>query len=194
MAHTISVPLDTPLSPRVQEQLEQAVRDVLAGLSQSEIEHVRELPPPRQEPFDLACAPELDCLTVSSPPDEGVVGVDLHFGSEPSGEVPIVPDRITQPVNERPERAVGESPTYLTELGGGYADLSTAVVRTLFAYCDAPERDPELMVLGDEPDLLCTASHESGPVFSIYVRYPEYVAEIYGEGRSDLAWRLGMPF
>ena len=188
------MPLDTSLPPRIQEQFEQAVRDVLTGVSQSEIEHIRELPPPRQESFDLACAPELDCLTVSSPPEERVVGVDLHFGAEPAGEVPVVPDQVTLPVHERPTQTVEDSPTYLAELGGGYADLSTAVVRILFAYCDAPERDPELMVLGDEPDLLCTSTHESGPVFSMYVRYPEYVAEIYGEGRSDLAWRLGMPF
>lgn len=186
--------LDTPVSERFQEQFEQAVRDVLGGLSQAEFECCRELPPPRQEAFDLACAPELSSLSVVAVPTERTLGVTLYFRGVPDGEVPVVPDDGGAPAYGSPARVTGHSPTSLGELGGGYAALSTSIVETVAAYCDAPASSPRTTVVEDEADLLCTSRYGDLITFSLYTAYPEYVEQVYSEGRRELAERYGLPF
>lgn len=189
------MPLDTPVPARFQEQLEQTVRDVLAGISQSEVAVRRELPPPRGEgTLELDCAPELDALTVASVPGERTLDVTLYFGEAPDGAVPVVSGDAGPPVAEDWAQAAGPSPTQLGDLGGGYADLSAAVVETLAAYCDAPAPTVRRAYPEDEADLLCTGWRDDALTFSLRVPYPEHVETVYGEGRRDLARRYGLPF
>lgn len=184
--------LDTAISERFQEQFEQAVRDVLGGISQSESGLSRELPPPRQgdqENFDLACAPELDAVSLLAVPEERLLAVSLYFDGVPGNG-----SAGGEPVPDAPGSAGGDSSLHLSDLGGGYADLSDAIVETLAAYCDAPA-DTRQDAFGEgEADLLCTGRRGSEVVFSLYVSYPAYVEWVYGEGRVDLAREYGLPY
>lgn len=189
------MPLDTPVPERFQEQLEQTVRDVLAGISQSTVAVRRELPPPRaEETLDLACAPELDALTVAAVPGERTLEVTLYFGAVPDGAVPVVPGAADAPVADRWARDSGEPPTHLGDLGGGYADLSAAVVETLAAYCDAPAPTVRRAYPEADADLVCTGWRDDALAFSLRVPYPEHVETVYGDGRRDLARRFGLPY
>jgi hypothetical protein len=185
-------PLSTALPDGLQEQLEQTLRDVLAGLSQSDRENRRELPPPDHDRLDLAAAPELAALSFASPPDEHVVTAALYFDDEPDGAVPVVPAAVSDPAYDLPARVTERSPTYLGELAGGYADLADAVTHTLATYCDAPSYAPHLAFLGGEADLLCTSCYGETITFACHVEYPEHVAEMYG-GPRDVDDERGLP-
>jgi len=69
------------------------------------------------------------------------------------------------------------------------------VLTILSAYCDVPEDERDRRFGGDEPDFLCKMfAGEEFATFGTYVWYPEYVEEIYSEGRQDAAQRFGLPY
>jgi hypothetical protein len=188
-----SSPLDTALPDPRQEQVEQTLRDVLAGLSQTDHESRRELPPPDHDRLELALAPELAALSFASPPDRNMVTAALYFDDEPDGAVPVVPGEISEPAYEFPARVTERSPTLLSELGGGYAEVAEAVTETLATYCDAPSYAPHLAFLGGEADLLCTSCYGEVITFACHVEYSEHVAQVYGEEREGMDDERGLP-
>lgn len=185
--------LDTALPPAVQAQLEEAIRDVIAGLDRTSLEYVRQVPPPGADGLDLDLAPELEFVSVSSLSDQRDVGVHLFFDGEPDGTVPVIPEEVDDPEYRFPHDVGEREPTYLAELGGGYAELSEAIVRTLTAFCDAPECDRDPYFLDDRADFKCTACHEWVFTFTTYVSYPEHVELVYADGDPELARQLGLP-
>lgn len=108
--------------------------------------------------------------------------------------MPVVPDELDDPGYAFPGRTPEARPTALAELGGGYAALSTAIVETLTAYCDAPEHCPEQVFVGEAADLVCTSCYSGLLTFVGYLWYPGYIEDVYSEGHQDLAHRLGLPF
>lgn len=178
------MPLDTSLPEGLQEEVEQKVVDVLAGVSESEHQVERHIPDPRRSgDLQLELAPELSSIAVKSFCDRMLV-VELEF------YLPVAPD-----VELRPQD------TYLSDLGGGYRDLSASLLETLARYCDASEetrRDGEPD--GEAPDseetegFLCTEIFAGDTAkFVAGVEYPPHVGRIYGEGLWEEARKFGLP-
>lgn len=153
------MPLKTALPPTGQEQFELAVQDCIAGVSQSDLEVLREIPGThRGESLDLAS--ELAGISIFSVKGERYLGVHLYFVDKPEGDRPLIPDETIEPAYEFPTDIHERDPTFLGDLGGGYADLSEAVVETFSAYCDAYEFEPGEYFVGDVDDLLCTPCYD----------------------------------
>lgn len=189
--------LDTSLPSSLQEQIEQAIRDVISGVSHSELETIRELPDPAsEEQLCVPEVPELQTISIHSFEGEFILGIDLYFSPIPEGDVPVVPDDIdASEGHDFSLEAKRSEPTYLGDLGGPYVALSDAIITILTAYCDALEENPEMAFLGEQADFLCTMHlGEDLTVFTTYLSYPEYVERIYSEGLASEARRLGLPF
>lgn len=187
--------LDTWLPADVQDELEQAIRDAIAGISQTTGPVLQEVPPPQSPPLNIPDMPALDRFAITGHEGENLLGIEVLFTALPVGDRLAVPDELAMDVDEGevPFDDAAE-PTYMQEVGGPYADLSDALIETLCAYCDVPEMDPTLRFAGDEADLFCTFYAGNGLTsFSSYVAYPHHVEMIYGDGRHDLAVRLGLP-
>lgn len=185
--------LDTALPSAVQTQLEAAIRAVVSELDRTSLEFVRQVPPPESDGLDLELAPELEFLTVSSLTDQRDVGVHLFFDGEPDGDVAVIPEEVDEPAVDLPDDVAEREPTYLADLGGGYADLSEAIMRTLGAFCRTPDGDREPYFLGDRADLRCRSCHGTVFTFTTYVSYPEHVELAYADGDPELARRFGLP-
>jgi hypothetical protein len=188
--------VDTALPNRFQEKFEQAIRDVISGVSHMEGIVIREIPDPSlDEEVDIPEVPEFDGVSIESFEGEQRMGVDLYFKPIPEGEVIPIPDDTTTAPEYVFEKREEHELTYLKELGGEYAELSESLLKTLSAYCDAPEHDRGRQFGGDEPDFLFTMFPKDGVAsFNTQVFYPEYVEEIYTDGDEAAARRFGLPY
>lgn len=173
--------LDTSLPEGLQEELEQKIVDVLAGVSESEHRVERHIPEPRRSgDLDLDLAPELTSIALKGFGDCLIVA-ELEF------YLPVAPE-----VDIRP------NDTRLAELDGGYRKLDEALVETLARYCDAAEEtveDEEDVDGAAEPEgFVCTEVFAGDTAkFSASVEYPPHVRRIYGEGLWEEARKFGLP-
>lgn len=188
------MPLDTSLPEGLQEEFEQKVIDVLAGVSQREHAVEQRIPDPsRSGDLHLELAPELTSITVKGFGDRMLV-VELEF------YLPVQPD-----VDLRPQD------TYLSDLGGGYNALSDSLLATLARYCDASEAEQETVGAGEtkaathdenhvseelqeREGFLCTEIFAGDTAkFVAGVEYPPHVGRIYSEGLWEEARKFGLP-
>ncbi len=183
--------LDTSLPEELQTEFEQKLRDVLAGVTESEHGVERRIPDPRRTgDLDLRLAPELTSITVKGFDDRLVV-VALEF------YLPVAPE-----VDLRP------NDTYLRELDGGYQALAGSLLETLARYCDAGDvstgMDEATSEDGATHETAEPADHSEGFVctevfagdtakFACCIEYPTHVGRIYREGLWEEAWRFGLP-
>lgn len=188
--------IDTWLPDDRQAQLEQAIRDVIGGISHAERHAIRELPDPSSdEPLALPDVPKLTTITVESLEDERQISLELRFSPPLHADRPVIPDKYEDACKQELVDDVDErDPSYLGDLSGSYSDLSDSVIETLNAYCDVPESEPERMYLGERADFLCTLYAPELVNFSAHLAYPEYVETVYSEGRGDLAAKYGLPY
>ncbi len=177
--------LETSLPGELQTEFEQKLRDVLAGVTETEHGVERRIPDPRRSgDLDLMLAPELTSITVKGFDDRLVV-VELEF------YLPVAPE-----VDLRP------NDTFLGELDGGYRALSDSLLETLARYCDAGETRPEtdedpaeaVEALEDAEGFVCTEVFAGDTAkFACCIEYPTHVGRIYREGLWEEARRFGLP-
>lgn len=176
-------------------QFEQTIRDVLAGISQAELNIMKEIPEPNRESteINLPPIPELQTLSVRSFENMNELDISLYFSPLPEGKIPVVPDEVYPEVEfKKPHDR--EEPTYLRELGGKYERLSETLTDILNRYCDAPEEQPGQIYVGGQPDFLCTHALDADLIsFGTYIGYPSYVDTVYRTGDRELAEEYGLP-
>lgn len=178
--------LDTALPPSVQVQFERALRDVIAGFDDQNLEFVRQVPPPDSDDLDLELTPELARFTVSSLATERTVGVHLFFLGEPDGAVDVIPETVEESDEAVPVALDEREPTTLEELGGGYAALSEAVGSTLSDHC-RPSTDGQTDCFDDDQvSLRCTSRYGRLYTFSATVSYPEQREQVAAEDSRDV--------
>lgn len=188
------MPAKENLPSDLQDQFEQAIRDVISGVSHANSEIIRELPDPSfDDSLEVPGVPELQTITVESIESQRILSVTLYFNQLPKGDGPVVPDDIiTRGDFELPQEGE-QDPTHLRDLGGDYAELSDALIGTLTSYCDAPSASPDSVNGDGRADFVCTLAGD-GVWYSTLLSYPQVVEKVYGEGRADLARRFGLPF
>jgi hypothetical protein len=186
--------LDTALPGEIQERVEQAVRDAIAGGCQNRTS--REIPDPETgESLEIDLAPGLESIAVASPTGERVLRVELRFSPLPDTRSPIVPDSFGPDIRDALEFSPEEMvPTYLGDLDQNHVALSESIVHTLSEYCDALEEDPSIPFAEDRADLICARYvDENQCLFVARITYPEYVEYVYSNGLREQARRLGLP-
>lgn len=187
---------ETILPDERQEQVEQIIRDVIAGMG-NDYEGLIVPSPNLDSSLDIPGVPNLSSIHVKSLEDEQIITMELNFTAPLKTDIQIIPDQTprTSSMEENPGSDCAE-PTWLEDLGGPHKELSDTLINTLTTYLDTPEHNREKWFVSDRTDFICTMYYPEDDLicFITALKYPQFIESVYGEGRRDIAEHLRLPF